>query len=603
MTREIGDKLGPRLSRLTLSHTIAARKALAPIESKIAAAAAQQVIDRAGVEFASLTQPIVRSLIEGHASDMHPDMLRYLERASSGEHQWEAISGNLSMSATSALSSVLSNYLFPATSLLNAVFRNLPVDAQTGAQAVAAGLATYDEGDANAGVWGTTTAAYDIMYRLSQAVPGGAQLFDLRNRGLISEQELINWLTRNAIPPELIPAIAALRTQLLAPADAALAVLRSNMTSAAGYAVANANGLTNDDFDILIGNTGEPLALEEMLLLWRWGKMDDATLETGIKQSRVRDEWIPYAKELGIVPPSDAEIINAVIRGQIDDAEAQSRWKIAGGDPTWYETAKTSAANPPSPTELAQMARRGLIPWTGTGPNVVSFQQGIYEGDTKDKWEPILRANTTYYPPPREISTLVKEGGMTQDEALKLWAMAGLTPELAHEYWLAAHYTRTTTIHELAQGEIVKLYSDHAIDRAEAMKMLASVGWTEIDATWLLDIADLTLERSLLEKAISKISSLYVAYKIDKNTASAALAALDIPASQITLELKTWDLERGANVKVLTASEITDAWYYSLMSPAEAQAALQTIGYTAYDAWLLLNIKNKGPIEGYSKPA
>jgi hypothetical protein len=603
MSREPGDKLGARLSRLTLSHTIAARKALAPIEAKISAAAAQQLIDRAGAEFATLTQPIVHSLIEGHASDMHPDMLRYLERASSGEHQWEAISGNLSMSATSALSSVLSNYLFPATSVLNAVFRNLPVDAQTGAQAVAAGLASYGAGDSNAAVWGTTSDAFGIMYKLSQSIPGGAQLFDLRNRGLISEQELINWLTRAAIPPELVAQIAALRTQLLAPADAALAVLRSNMSQAEGYAVAAANGLTNADFDILIGNTGEPLALEEMLLLWRWGKMDTATLEAGIKQSRVRDEWIPYAKELGIVPPSDAEIINAVIRGQISDAEAQSRWKIAGGDPTWYETAKTSAANPPSPTELAQMARRGLIPWTGTGPNVVSFQQGIYEGDTKDKWEPILRANTTYYPPPREIATLVKEGGMTQDEAIKLWTMAGLTPELAHEYWLAAHYTRTTKIHELAQGEIVKLYSDRAIGRDEAMSMLESVNWTKTDANWLLDISDLSLERSLLEKAISKISALYIAYKITKQTASSALAALDIPASQVTVQLKTWDLERGANIKVLTASEITDAWYYELMSPQEAQNALESIGYTAYDAWLLLNIKNKGKIEGFPQPA
>ena len=603
MAREIGDKLGPRLSRLTIAHTIATRKALAPIEAKISAAAAQSVIDKAGLEFASLNQPIVHRLIAAHADDMDPDVLRYLERASSGEHQWEAISGNLAMGATSALSSVLSNYLFAITGPLNSVFRNLPVDFQTGAAAAAAGLVSYDDADSNAGAWGQTPAAFQIAYLLAQAIPGGPQLYDLHNRGLISDQEMTGWLTRSGLPAELIPLIAKLGIQLLAPADAALAVLRGNMSESDGLAVAAANGLTAADFNILIGNTGEPLALEEMLLLYRWGKMDKQTLEKGILQSRVRDEWIPYAEMLGIVPPSGAEIIDAVIRGQIDDAEAQNRWHIAGGDPTWYQTAKTSAANPPSPTELAQMARRGLIPWEGTGPDVVSFQQGIYEGDTKDKWEPILRANTVYYPPPREIATLVKEGGMTQDEAEHYWAMAGLEPALAHQYWLAAHYNRTSTVHELAQGEIIALYTDKAIGEQEALSMLLSINWTKTDAQWLIDIANLKAARAILEKAISKIYALYIAYKLTKQQATAALAELDVPASQAGQLTTVWDLERGANVKALTAAEITDAWYYQLVPPAEAQQMLQDMGYTAYDAWLLLNIKNKGPITDYPAPA
>jgi hypothetical protein len=586
-----------------VGHNLALRRQLAPIEARIHAAATQQVVDRAGLELGSLTSVFTRELLAARASDMHPAMLDYLERVSSGEHQWEGIQGSLAMSATGAIGSVLSNYLFPATGELNLVFRNLPLQADQAAAAAAAGLVTLAEADQTAGAWGNTPETFQLMYQLAQQIPGAAQLLDMHHRGLISDQDLAGWLQRTGIPPGLIAAVTSAGQQLLSPADAALAVVRNIMPLADGLAVAAANGLSAADFNILVMNQGEPLALEEMLLLYRWGKMDKATLEQGIRESDVRDAWIPYAEMLGIVPPSGAEVVNAVIRGQISDAEGQERWHIAGGDPTWYETAVTSSANPPSPTELAQMVHRGLIPWEGVGPDVTSFQQGIYEGDTKDKWEPLLRANAVYYPPPREIATLVKEGGMTQDQAMKLWQEAGLTADLAHQYWLAAHYNKTSTVHQLAQGEIVALYTDKAIDHADALKMLESVNWTPGDAEWLLDIADLKTARAALESAISKIRGLYIAWKISATTAKAALAALDVPATQAGQLTDTWNLERGANIKVLTAAEITDAWYYQLIAPADAQQLLEQIGYTPYDAWLLLNIKNKGPIADYPQPA
>lgn len=603
MAREPGDKLGAKLSRLFVQNQVALRRQLAPIEAKISAAGSQLVIDRAGEELAALMGPFWEAALKEGGTDVHPLLRQHGERVASGHNQWESILGNAQMAFSGALGSTISNLVFPVTALINLADTNLPVDPQTGAQAAAAGLVTMDAAIRNAGAFGYVQEAAELWYQLSQAVPGAAPLYDMRNRGLIDDDTVNYWLTRSALPPSLVDAVAQLRIALLSPADAALAVLRGNMTMDDGLAVAAASGLSADDFNILIGNTGEPLALEEMLLLYRWGKMDKATLERGILQSRIRDEWIPYAEMLGIVPPSGAEVIDALVRGQIGRDEALNRWQVSGGDPTWFETAYTSNANPPSPTELAQMAHRGIIPWTGVGPDVLSFQQGIYEGDTKDKWEPALVQNAVYYPPPREISTLVKEGGLSQDEAEKLWTEAGLPPDLQHIYWTAAHYTKTTAIHELAQGEIISLYSDRAIDRTEAKAMLESVNWTPTDADWLLDIADLKVERAALEKAISKVYSLYISWKIGKTTASAALSDLEVPATQAAQLTTLWDLERAANIKVLTASEITDAWYYTLISPQEAQTLLEQLGYTAYDAWLLINIKNKGPIQNFPAPA
>lgn len=602
MPREPGEKLGARLSQLMLRHNLALRAQLAPIEAKIAAAGTQQVIDRAGAEVASLYRPLITSLIEGRASDMHPVMLDFLQRTASGEHQFESIAGGLQMAGTSALSSVLSNYLFPVTSGLNLGFRNLPVDAQTAAAAAAAGLTSPDEAAFTAGAWGYVPAAAQVMYQLAQQVPSPPQIYQLYNRGLIDRPGAVYWLQRSGIPPQLIEAVLALAGQVLDPADAALAVLRGNMTQADGYAAAAASGVSREVFDILVGNTGEPPAIEEMLLLNRRNLLSEPLLDRAILQSRIRDEWLPYVKLLTVTPPSAAEVLNATVQGQIPAAESVRRFAEAGGDPTWYQAALDSTANSPAPVELAQMANRGIIPFNGKGPGVVSWEQGFLEGRWKDKWEAAYRAAAVYHPPPREIATLVREGGITQDEAMTLWQQAGLSADLAHVYWTAAHYQKTSAVHELAQGEITRLYTDRAITRDEAMAMLESDRWTPGDANWLLDITDLALARSLLEKAVAKIGALFIAWKITAAAARSALAALEIPATEQAMRISVWTLERGSNVRTLTSAEITDAWYYQLTDPATAQAMLEAIGYTPHESWLLLNIKNKGPIAGYPDP-
>lgn len=603
MAREVGDKLGTRLLHISRDHQLALRRQLAPLEAKIHAAGTQQVIDRAGLEVAGLWRPFIAPLVQASGADMHPTMLEFLQRTSSGAHQWEAISGSLAMSASGALGSVLSNYLFPATGPLNLAFRNLPVQADQAAAAVAAGLATYGAGDETAGAWGLTSGAFDILYKLAQQIPGAAQLLDLYNRGILDAGQAKGWLQRAGVPAELIGPLFALQRQLVPAADAALAVLRGNITAGEGLAIAKANGYTESDFNILIGNTGEPPALEEMLMLWRRNQMDTPTLERAIRQSRVRDEWIPFMLKLAIEPPSAAEILDARVQGQVSDAEARKRFAEAGGDPTWYDTAYASTANSPAPVELAEMANRGIIPWTGTGAAAISWQEGFLEGRWKDKWAPAFRQLAAYHPPPREIGTLTKEAGLSEARAMQLWEQAGLPPDLAHEYWVAAHYTRTSATHELAKSEIIKLYSDRAISADVCKKMLVQLGYSDLDATWEIDIADLAVERKLLESAISKIRSLYIGYKLTEAQVTAALAGLDVPASQAKQDMAVWGLERAAAVKVLTPAEITDAYFYTLIEPAQAQTMLQQLGYSAYDAWLLISIKAKGPIDGFPAPA
>ena len=602
MARELGDKLGPRLSRLIISHQLALRRGLAPIEATIAAAGTQKVIDRAGLETAEHYREIIGKLLAAHPNP-EPWLVDYLQQTASGTHQWRSMAGVLGLTGISGgLSTVLANALSPAVQELVSLDPSIHIDQNAAASAAAARVDTYADALALSKQAGFDQDNFNILYNLAMQVPDAATLYDAFNRGLINEAQLVKWLGRLALPEELITPVRELARSLVSPADAALAVLRGNMSQADGIKTAAASGYTAADFAVLIGNTGEPPAMEEMLMLWRRGKITTATLDRAILQSRVRDEWIPMIHELAIEPPSAADVLEALVQGELSQSEAEKRYAEAGGDPTFFATAYATRANAPAPGQLAEMANRGIIPWEGGGANATSYHQGFVEGRWKNKWEPAFKALAVYQPPPREVATLVKEAGLSQDAAMKIWQQAGLSPEMAHMYWTSAHYTRTAALHHLAIGEIRQLYTDKAISRAEALKMAESIGWTEIDATWLLDLADLQLERKFLETAISKIHSLYISHKLPKTSATAALAELEVPASQANQLVKIWELEAGANVRVLTPAQIVDAWYYSLISPQEALTMLEATGYTPRDAWIVLNNKNKGKIKDLPEP-
>lgn len=603
MARELGDKLGVRLARLVTAHHVAVRQAMAPLEARIRAAGTQQVIDRAGREVAGHYADIIGQLLAADG-DMPDWLSEHLQRTASGTHQWQAIAGVAGLTGiTGGLGTIMTNYLAPAVQVLVSASPQLQLDQNAAATAAARNFVSADYGAQLAAQAGFNRGQFDLLYNMALAYPDAGTAQQLLNRGLIDEPGFEALMAWQGYQAEMWPKLAAMAQALISPADAALAVLRGDITADQGTAIAAANGYTAADFDLLVGNTGEPPAMEEMLMLWRRGQISEETLDRAITQSRVRDEWVPVVKLLAVEPPSGADVINALVQGQIDQETAQARWAQSGGDPTWFATAFGSAANSPAPVQLAEMANRGIIPWDGTGPQATSWQQGFYEGRWKDKWAPAYRQLAVYMPPPREVATLVKEGGMTKDEAMAYWQKSGLTPELAAMYYQATGSDTTAALHALSQSQIVKLYSDKAISRDEALAMLEGIDWSPANAEYLLDLADMALAEKMLSSAISKVRGLYIAWKIDKNAAAAALATLEVPASQAQQLLAIWGLEQADNVRTLTPAEITDAWFYQLMPVEQAATMLQQAGYTPYDAWVLLNVKNKGPITGFAQPA
>jgi hypothetical protein len=396
---------------------------------------------------------------------------------------------------------------------------------------------------------------------------------------------------------------AANPTVPLSPADLADLVVRTYLDPGAAAGIAAKSGVSVDDFALLVKAAGDAPSPQELMMAYRrkvielTGTGPDATsVEQGLREGRLGNKWNPMIEALGVVPIGVADAVDAVVENQIDYAAGEEFAYQNGLDKAAFKILVNTRGNPPSPTELGVMVRRGIIPLKGKGPDVLSFEQGVSEGATKDKWIPAYEAAMTVEPPEGTIQAWLKEGVIDTAEAITRLKVLGYDESAAEHYAAEAVSTTTSQYRQLAESDIVALYSGRAIDAAGATDMLKTLGYGDDVAAEILAVADFHVQVGIRNNAISRVRTYYLARKITDNVAITTLDSLEVPAAQRQELIAAWQIERGSNVKLLTESQIADAWNIGIISNDEAIGELEAIGYTPYDAWIVLSLKNKGPI-------
>lgn len=375
----LGNKLGPRLVQLVTQSVLATRAGLAPHEARVQAAGLQAVIDRMGEEHAAFVRPLTDALL---AREELPEELRHsLGRAASGRHQWEAraLTGLLSGTASSALGTVLSNYLFPVTGELVARAPSLPPDVVTLAGLASRRFISEGFGAKFAAMQGTDGPWFELLTELAYTYITPELAIELIRRGAADRGFLHNAMRFAGYHPLQTSSLDALIRTWLTPADAALGVLRGNVDHDHGVKIAEAAGIIPADFQILVDNTGEPLGLMQLLEAFRRGIISEARLERGIRQSRVRNEWIDTAKALRFEPMSTADAADAALRGHLSEQHARQISELNGLRPEDWPAYFANQGNPPAPEQLLELWRRGYI-------DQGRVREGLRQGRTRDNW-------------------------------------------------------------------------------------------------------------------------------------------------------------------------------------------------------------------------
>lgn len=404
------------------------------------------------------------------------------------------------------------------------------------------------------------------------------------------------------------PVLAKLSAALLSPADAADAVVRNFLTSAQGAAVAGKQGFTSGDFETLVHLAGDapgPQQLAEALrrkLIPASGTgAGSISFTQGIAEGRLADKWAPVIKGLAQLWPSPVNALDAQVKGQLTASEASALYEQLGGDPQFESWLYNSIGEGPSPLEAAALAARGIIEWTGTGPDSTSYEQAVKESHFRDKWTTPYRDLAEHIPAPSTVIQLYAHRIITQEQATAQLLQNDMTAEQAASYIAEADYQNVSEYRGLAQSAVIDMYFSQLIGRDQATTILEGLHVTPDAVDLMLAYADIRYQVAAMNRTVSRLGTLFAARKIGVETARGALIKLGVPVATVAKLLADWELQASTNVKTLTVAQITDAWYYQALTQDEALNLLDVEGYTPYDAWVVLSVKNKAPLPG--KPA
>jgi len=467
------------------------------------------------------------------------------------------------------------------------------------------------QADAEAKPQGYTPEMMRTLTELAGDALGPLQLAEAARRHIIPEHgkgagstSFEQGIAEGRLHDKWGPVLLALMAQLLSPPDAAAAVVRNFASSEQMRKVAAEQGIDAATFDIMVHLAGDapgPQQLAEALrrgAIERDGKGAGSTsFEQGIAEGRLAEKWAPVIEVLAQVWPTPVDAINATVKGQIPADQGKALYERLGGDPEFYSWLLDSAGDAPSPLELADMAARGIIKWRGRGPDKLSFDQGVAEGRLKDKWTDAVQQMTKYLPPPSEITTFLAHTAITKERATQMLDQHYMDPDVLAAFLNEAELTALSDYRGLTQSAVVDMFYAHMISREQAINILEALHVSPTAAPLLLSYAELRQVIDSVQKSVQRIAGLYTGRKIGLDTARAALVKLEIPPDSVEQILQTWQLQAAANVKTLTETQIVSAWYYKVIEEPEAIELLGAIGYTPYDAWIVLSLKAKGPLK------
>jgi hypothetical protein len=579
---QLGGKVGPRIARIVSDAMADHQVRSAHHRSRIAAEGANEFFRGMGREKLTHLTPLL-SLYQ-NAEGAPPELQKVIRFMAHGQGELSELLSTLATAQglSTPIGAAIANWLAPTNQFYIEQAPHSLLGVAQVAQALRSGWIGPDWATSEAAKGGLDSYRFAVLSALAIQWPALGELIEMLRRGHISVGDATVALERQGMNPAYIPHLLAQARQNLAPADLALMALRGIIGEDFGREVAARSGYTAGDFDLLVAATGEPPGLMQLLEAYRRGFIGAERLERGIKQSRVRDEWIDVVERLRFVPADTSDAVRGVVQHQLSDAEGRQIAEWNGLRPEDWGWLVRTAGNPPSPGELYQLWNRAMI-------SRADVEQGLRESHLKDKWIPHVLALHRRLPQERQIVSMVSRGALTVPAALNRLHELGF--DAADSKALVESGIHATTDRErtLTVGQVTTALQEGLVSAAEAQHLLEALGLHGEAVRLVLMLAELKQEITYRRAAVGGIRTAYIGRHIDHAKAMFDLEALGLAAGQRDHLLALWSVDRDAHRKTLTEAQIIKANVADLLTDHEAEERLLGLGYDLTDAQLLLD--------------
>lgn len=367
-----------------------------------------------------------------------------------------------------------------------------PADA---ALATLRGIITEAEGADIAAVDGYTASDFRVLVENTGEPPGLMQLLEAYRRDFINDERLRKGIRQSRVRDEWADVVEKLRFTPASTSDALKAVIQGHISSDEGKVIAEQNGQRPEDWDWLVATEGNPPGNMQMITLLRRKKISQEDTEQAIRESRVKDKYIPAVIDLKRVIPAMYLIKMMVERGAMDPTTAERLLEESGYEPQVCKqivhaatTGTVTKEKQLAKTEVTELYHDGAI----TRDHAIELLGKL--GYTKDNCEFILALIELK----RERRIL--EAGISpirsayvKRHITEAQASADLdkirVPANQKAYLLALWaIERTASTKELTEAQVVRANTLGLMDDSAAESRLMGIGYSHEDAQILLDL-------------------------------------------------------------------------------------------------------------------
>jgi hypothetical protein len=479
---------------------------------------------------------------------------------------------------------------------------------------LAEGVAQRQVDEAQAKEWaaehGIGSEAFEALVGIASTGPALGLAFAAWRRDELTDAQFATALRRTGLEEQWDAAIMALKEERLDPGAIATAIHRGIIAGEGlivrepprtageipqvprspidGTAEAASHGIDAERLRVLVGNTGLPPALGEMLQLLNRGKVTEDDVRRAVAQSNLRNEYMDAVLELRHQLPTARDFLENALRGYRTLEEALAGAELHGMSAEYATMIYQNQGRPMALRQITQALARGGKFKPEPGEIEDPYRAAIVEGNLKPAYYDLAYANRYTLPGTFALRSLAQSGDLSKAEVEQLLLESGWPPPLAKKVaarWAAGSGGggKQETVTQLADE-----YEGGFITEAEFRAQLLEHGYDGAEQDLLVHLADARRAKKYREKIIDAIAAAYIAHKIDPTTATAELAEVGLSGDPVAKLLHLWDLERRARVALLTPTQIKKAYTKGIITKDAALEELEDRGYTPEDAGILL---------------
>lgn len=355
---------------------------------------------------------------------------------------------------------------------------------------------------------------------------------------------------------------------------------RNILSDADAAAEALLSGVDGSRFDLLIQNTGEPPGIAESLELVLRGAMSDDEFERILYYSRVRNEFLPFVKQMAYHQMGKADAIELALKQVVSNDVALQYFKQAGGIESEWTALLAAAGNPIGTVGAANLLAHGVI-------DKARFDQVVAHSRINPEFTDLAADTHLKWLTPFQIHQAVGFGAIDAKTATQWLIEDGYDATQAAAFAGGSAKTKTVSHKAETEAMIVSEYQAKLVTQDQATSMLEALGYDAGEVTLILDLAQAKLIIAQRNQAVSKIRTLFTTGKISKTLASNDLDTIGIPASARDQYLAFWELEHGTIVKEFTTAQIGSFLKKGIITQPDAVQRWEQQGWSDSDAALL----------------